>query len=120
MLPKFISDILFPEIVPFPTELVETYKHEVDSILTAVNVPCFKVSDDTKISSLFYTSSHGAMTIGMSPRTYTESQLNDNKMDALKAFSAVVKLFDGVAIVELDDKVVDLAKKLHEFSLATA
>jgi hypothetical protein len=55
----------------------------------------------------------------MSPRTYTESQLNDNKMDALKAFADVVKLFDGVAIVELDDKVVDLAKNLHEYRLTT-
>lgn len=41
-------------------------------------------------------------------------------MDALKAFSAVAKLFEGVCIVELDDKVVDLAKKLHEHSLTTA
>lgn len=120
MLPKIISDILFPEIIPLPTEQVTTYKSEVDAILTAVNVPHFKVSDNTKISSLFYTSSHSARTIGMSPRTYTESQLNDNKIDALKAFSAVSKLFDGVCIVEIDDKVVDLAKKLHEFSLSTA
>lgn len=120
MLPKFISDLLWPEIVRLPTELVKTYRAEVDAILTAVNVPGFKVSDHTKISSLFHTSSHSAMTIGMSPRTYTESQLNDNKMEALKAFADVVKLFDGVAIVELDDKVVDLAKKLHEFNFTTA
>jgi hypothetical protein len=119
MIPKFIADLLWPEIVPLPTALVETYRAEVDAILTAVNVPGFKVSDHTKISSLFYTSSHGAMTLGMSPRTYTESQLNDNKMDALKAFSDVVKLFDGVSLVSLEDKVVDLAKHLHEYRLTT-
>jgi hypothetical protein len=117
MLPKFISDLLWPEIVPLPTALVETYRVEVDAILTACNVPGFKVSDNTKISSLFYTSSHSAMTIGMSPRTYTESQLNDNKMDALKAFAEVVKLFDGVSLVSLEDKVVNLAKYLHEYKL---
>lgn len=120
MIPKFISDLLWPEIVPLPTELVETYRSEVADILSAANVHGFKVSDKTKISSLFYTSSLSAMTIGMSPRTYTECQLNDNKMNALKAFADVVKLFDGVCIVELDDKVVDLAKKLHERSLTTA
>ena len=35
-------------IVPLPTALVETYRAEVDTILTAVNVPGFKVSDNTK------------------------------------------------------------------------
>jgi hypothetical protein len=120
MLPKAFVDLLFPKAKPLPTVLVDTYKSEVHDILTALHVPGVKVSDTTTISSLFYTCSHGAMTIGMSPRTYTERQLNDNKMEALKAFADVVKLFDGVAIVELDDKVVDLAKKLHEFNFTTA
>lgn len=119
MLPKFISDIIFPEKITLPTALVETYKPEVESILVAANVPNFKVSDNTKVSSLFYSNSHSARTIGMSPRTYTESQLNDNKMDALKAFATVVKLFDGVCVVSIDDKVVDLAKHLHEYRLTT-
>lgn len=119
MIPKFISDLLWPEIVPLPTVLFETYRAEVDTILTAVNVPGFKVSDNTKISSLFHTSSHSAMTIGMSPRSYSESQLNDNKMKALKSFAGVVKLFDCVCVVSLDDKVVDIAKHLHEYKLTT-
>lgn len=114
MLPKAFLDFLFPKVEPLPTVLVDTYKTEVDDILTALNVPGFKVSDDTKISSLFYTSSHSAMTIGMSPRTYTENQLNDNKMDALKAFENLVKLLDGICLVSLDDKIVNIAQSLKE------
>lgn len=120
MFPKSFLDCLFPKTEPLPTVLVDTYKTEVDDILTALNVPGRKVSDNTTISSLFYTSSHGAMTIGMSPRTYTESQLNDNKMDALKAFSTLVKLFDGICVIDLNDKVVDIAKHLKEDRERTA
>lgn len=120
MLPKRFLDFVFPKGEPLPTVLVDTYKTEVDDILTALNVPGRKVSDNTKISSLFYTSSHSARTIGMSPRTYTESQLNDNKMDALKAFSTLIKMFDGVCVVYLDDKVVDIAKHLKEDRERTA
>lgn len=120
MLPKRFLDFVFPKAEPLPTVLVDIYKTEVDDILTALNVSGRKVSDNTTISSLFYTCSHGAMTIGMSPRTYTESELNDNKMDALKAFSTLIKLFDGVCVVDLDDKVVDIAKHLKEDRERTA
>jgi hypothetical protein len=120
MLPKAFLDLLFPKAEPLPTVLVDTYKTEVDDILTALNVSGRKVSDTTTISSLFYTCSHGAMTVGMSPRTYTESQLNDNKMDALKAFSALVKMFDSICVVDLNDKVVDIAKHLKEHRERTA
>lgn len=118
-LPKFISDVLFPEYTPPPTALVNAYRDEVDKILNAVNVPHFKLSDNTEVSSLFYTNEY-AGAARFEPRTYSVIEMQDKKMDALKAFSAVAKLFEGVCIVELDDKVVDLAKKLHEHSLTTA
>lgn len=114
MLPKSFLDFVFSKAEPLPTVLVDTYKAEVEDILIALNVSGRKVSDNTTISSLFYTCSHGSMTIGMSPRTYTESQLNDNKMDALKVFSALVKMFDGICVVDLNDKLVDIAKHLKE------
>jgi len=114
MLPKAFLDFVFPKAEPLPTVLVDTYKPEVEDILTALHVSGRKVSDNTTISSLFYTSSHSARTIGMPPRTYTESQLNDNTMDALKSFSALVKMFDGICVVDLNDKVVDIAKHLKE------
>lgn len=120
MFPKSFLECLFPKAEPLPTVLVDTYKTEVDDILTALNVPGRKVSDNTTISSLFHTSTQSAMTIGMSPRTYTESQLNDNKMDALKAFSVLVKMFDGICVVDLNDKVVDIAKHLKEDRERTA
>ena len=114
MLPKAFLDFVFPKAEPLPTVLVDTYKPEVEDILTALHVSGRKVSDNTTISSLFYTSSHSSRTIGMPPRTYTESQLNDNTMDALKSFSALVKMFDGICVVDLNDKVVDIAKHLKE------
>lgn len=120
MLPKAFLDFVFPKAEPLPTVLVDIYKPEVEDILTALNVSGRKVSDNTTISSLFYTSSHSARTIGMSPRTYTESQLNDNKMDALKAYSTLIKMFDGICVVYLDDKVVDIAKHLKEDRERTA
>lgn len=118
-LPKFISDVLFPEYTPPPTALVNAYRAEVDKILDAVNVPHFKVSDNTEVSSLFYTNEYAGVA-RFEPRTYSVREMQDKKMDALNAFSAVTKLFEGVCIVELDDKLVDLAKKLHERSLTTA
>lgn len=115
MFPKFLSDLFKPinEVVN-PTDLVRLYQDEVNDIVNVLKRPGFKVNDNHKVVHLFQISSYLGRPAFSPPRTYTENELNDSRLDCLMIFKALEKRFEGICSVDIQDKIVDLAKKLHE------
>jgi hypothetical protein len=115
MLPKFLSDIIFPIVQTVPTVMTATYAKEVSTILEAVNLQHFEVSDNTTVASLFYPD-YKSKPARFEPRTYTESELHDTKMEALEKFSNISGLFNNIRTVKLSDTIVDLAESMYQAS----